>query len=883
MLVEGQILISRLEHWAETQPTKSAWSFVDTNGEILDSYTYEELNNSSTVLGNQLISTEGVKPGDRVLLVFFPGLEFTVSLLACFKVGIIAVPVFPPDPRKLKKDLHHFVSIQSSSGSTVCLTHGAYNFAKNMAGAKNLFSLSGNAWPDMKWIQVDKILSKNRKVTAKSQHSPMPSQLAFLQYTSGSTSEPKGVMISHENLAHNLLLITRELKTTQETVEVSWLPQYHDMGLIGSYLGCVYCGGSGYYLSPITFLKDPTCWPRVMSKYKATHTQAPNFAYALVVRKWRALKAAKSGHALDLSSIRHMINAAEPVDASAILDFYSVFAPYGLQANVVVPTYGLAEHCVFVCSGGRQMLTVRKDDLANDQVSVVQHEDAISTTAVSPSGAEGAEGHHQVLVGCGYPGKSQDVDVRIVDVETRVPLSVSSGSMSTVEGNRYGDINTQVGEIWVNSPSKAQGYWNLPQVTQDEFQARVVEATTAEPREGSDVQQGQSSSTYLRTGDLGFFYRGELFICGRLKDLIIVRGSNHYPQDIEKTAEAATSQLRPGCSAAFGIKCAEDTVTHDKLAQRAEQETFAGAHTEALVYVAELKPETVSEAKALGNSATKLYASIVEQIRGIISKEHGLGVSTVCLLEPRTVPKTTSGKITRKGCIRALASGTLSIVYRWDAPSGQADALVASLADVTVDMEGVSAQTSRAPKPRAGSTPITLPFQTPEELAALPFRRVQELIEALLIQVCDGSPAPQTAPVDPSLSLLDLGLDSMTIAQFKGALDSQFYTAGAKRECAVSTDASTGNASASGIIEPTETTAVLSHPSANKAGAGIPDDFMFTSLASLEAIALAAQRGGLTAEQRRRFEDALAGAADDDEDAAVLQKQPLCPWYTCCS
>jgi acyl-CoA synthetase (AMP-forming)/AMP-acid ligase II len=222
------------------------------------------------------LHTTKLNKGDRVLLVFFPGLDFTASLLACFKAGLIAVPVFPPDPRKLKKDLHHFISIQTSSSARVALTNQQFNFVKKVEDIKNIFSTV--KWPELRWIAIDDQLKKGKALVSKNTAIPsytVPSvdTIAFLQYTSGSTSEPKGVMISHGNLAHNLTLIIRELKADVHTVNVSWLPQYHDMGLIGSYLGIIYCGGTGYYMSPISFLKDPVLWLKAISKYSGTHTQ----------------------------------------------------------------------------------------------------------------------------------------------------------------------------------------------------------------------------------------------------------------------------------------------------------------------------------------------------------------------------------------------------------------------------------------------------------------------------------------------------------------------------------------------------------------------------------------------------------------------------------
>jgi acyl-CoA synthetase (AMP-forming)/AMP-acid ligase II len=217
-----------------------------------------------------------------VLLVFFPGLDFSATLLACFKAELVAVPVFPPDPRRLKKDLHHFVSIQKNSEGLIALTNSQYNWVKKFEDIKNIFT--AEKWPnEIKWLTIDDILKKgkisstssSKSLVKKTSFSSFPSltTIAFLQYTSGSTSEPKGVMISHGNLAHNLMCIIKELKADQATRNVSWLPQYHDMGLIGSYLGIIYCGGEGYYLSPISFLKDPLVWIRTMSRFKATHTQ----------------------------------------------------------------------------------------------------------------------------------------------------------------------------------------------------------------------------------------------------------------------------------------------------------------------------------------------------------------------------------------------------------------------------------------------------------------------------------------------------------------------------------------------------------------------------------------------------------------------------------
>lgn len=429
-----------------------------------------------------------------------------VAFLACLKAGIVAVPVFPPNPAR-RDTLQMFSKITESSGAHFSLTSKEYNYMKKLAGVKDALTKlkrPSERWPDnLTWIATDDIsTSANGNM---SYNTPTENDLAFLQYTSGSTSDPKGVMITHGNLAHNLTIITNELKAEKDTVVVSWLPQYHDMGLIGSYLGIIYCGGSGFYISPLSFLQRPMLWMEAVTKHQATHLQAPNFAFKLTSRKFQPANYVNSP--LNFEKVRHIINAAEPVDEDSIEAFYKAFGPFGLK-KVIFPTYGLAEHTVFVCSGGKQIISARKATLEVDgKVQVVDDEkdDTVSR-----------------LVGCGFP-KNQGVDVRIVDHDTCQELP-----------------EDRVGEIWIASKSKAAGYFGKRVESMDEFHAQL-----------KDVKPGPGG--YLKTGDLGFLHKDELFICGRLKDLIIVGGRNYYPQDLEATAEATSENLRPGCSAAFTI------------------------------------------------------------------------------------------------------------------------------------------------------------------------------------------------------------------------------------------------------------------------------------------------------------------------------------------
>ncbi|CAM9541065.1 unnamed protein product, partial [Discosporangium mesarthrocarpum] len=580
-----------LAKWAERQPNKSLWTYLDDSGhETQDKVTYRELSDATQALASALLrggnGRPPVSPGDRVLLVYPPSLHFMVAFVACLRAGIIAVPVYPPDPRKLGRDVQAFTKTAESCAAKVALTSSAYGHVKKMAEIKARVMGEDARWPEgLHWVVTNKGLATPAAADKEGEEAagkpPDRSSVAFLQYTSGSTSDPKGVRITHGNLAHNLHSIIVDLEAGEGTVVVSWLPQYHDMGLIGSVLGVLYCGGTGFYLSPLDFVRSPTTWMRAASDFGATHLQAPNFGYALTVRKWRALR---SPPKLDLSHVVHMINAAEPIDSGSMDSFMDTFRVYGLREGVIKPTYGLAEHTVFVCSGGSQRLTVDKRCLEVGKQVVLfdaataekekRDRDGVDTNG----GARSAESQSNAwceVIGCGYPFRVEGMEAIIVQPETRVPLP-----------------EDMVGEVWLRSPSKAHGYWGqfaksleafcaLPSaetvatseadstggeeekgeglagddVRGDGAEEAAVEEGKDREVEGEGTGKGHDWSVgFLRTGDEGFLHKGELFICGRIKDLVIIAGRNHYPQDIEKTAERGRNDsLRPGCSAAFSI------------------------------------------------------------------------------------------------------------------------------------------------------------------------------------------------------------------------------------------------------------------------------------------------------------------------------------------
>lgn len=515
-------ILTRLALFASDDPKKVALTFLSPGpdgGNIQNTLTYKQIAQQTDDIALYLQSNS-LSKGDLAVLVYPPSLDFILAFIACLKIGVVPVPVFPPHPARYDS-IVSFSNIVNSSGAKIALTNGEYQQAKKLGKIKEALkfrrsSAGQQGWPeDLKWIVTDHNQTAHSSKQTPSFPHPNNEDLAFLQFTSGSTSEPKGVMITHFNLSDNLTKITTELSASSDTVVVSWLPQYHDMGLIGSYLGVLYCGGSGYYLSPLTFLQRPVMWIEAISKYKGTHLQAPNFAFKLTSKKFGLSSGSYTNKNLNLSSVRHIINAAEPVTEEAIDMFTNTFAPYGLNRSVIFPTYGLAEHTVFVCSGGKQKLTVSKKELELDGIVKV-------LTNEEESGLETSR-----LIGCGFPSK-QKVDVKIVNAETFQPLK-----------------EDRVGEIWIKSDSKAAGYYRKDAETLKDFGAMLAVNGTI-PK--SNLKEG-----YLRSGDLGFIHNNELFICGRIKDLIIVGGRNYYPQDIEVTAESCDERIRPGCIAAFTV------------------------------------------------------------------------------------------------------------------------------------------------------------------------------------------------------------------------------------------------------------------------------------------------------------------------------------------
>uniref|UniRef100_K3WAG1 Carrier domain-containing protein n=1 Tax=Globisporangium ultimum (strain ATCC 200006 / CBS 805.95 / DAOM BR144) TaxID=431595 RepID=K3WAG1_GLOUD len=600
----------------------------------------------------------------------------------------------------MKKDINMFVAVAKNSQAQVALTSSLYYHVKKVSAIKQKLTFSDQLpWPDhIVWTATDDLVDGKGVDAAKlwllSKDSPSARDVAFLQYTSGSTSTPKGVILTHGNLNHNLRTFSSALQASKDTVVVSWLPQYHDMGLIGAYLGVVFNGGTGVYMSPFSFIRDPALWIRLISKHRATHLQAPNFAYSLCARKADRLE---GDPAIDLSSIRHMINGAEPIQGEAIDGFYKAFKPYGLPDGVIKPTYGLAEHTVYVCGSGQQRVWVDKVALERENQFRVTNDKNIPV---------------KEMIGCGSPSqKDHGIDLRIVNAET---------GEECPEG--------QTGEIWISSASKAQGYFGpeMEGLSNEVFHARI-RSTGGEP----------SKHTYVKTGDYGVLYQQELFICGRMKDLIIIRGRNHYPQDIEATAESH-EELRPGCSAAFSFSDGDED-------------------EEKLALIAELRDAEI-----------KNKASLCGKIRSAVAKEHGVKVTLIVLLKPRSIPKTTSGKISRARCKKALEDKQLDVLYRnediiGDAPDAD------EVADVEMDRNvggTTEGQNNAGPHPRAANKETGLPTVITGEAPDL----VYDYLLAELAQLLNV----EQRVVNPNKPLQELGMDSMALTQLQGIITQKY-------------------------------------------------------------------------------------------------------------
>jgi len=563
-------LVDLLRHRVRHQGDQIAFTWLVDGEQEEIRLTYRELDRQARAIAAWLESNDLV--GQRALLCYPPGLEFISAFFGCLYAQVVAVPVYPPRRSQL---LSRLAAIACDAGAKAALT------TQGVSRRIQPLVEQTPALRELAWL-VSCSVPEGMEDCWEPQ-AVRGDTLAFLQYTSGSTGQPKGVMVSHANLMHNSALISYCFEHTRSGLGVFWLPAYHDMGLIGGILQPLFVGWPNVMMSPAAFLQRPYRWLAAISRYGATTSGGPGFAFDLCVRRITP----QERETLDLSSWTVAFNGAEPVRAETLERFIEAFAPCGFRPETFYPCYGLAEATLIV-SGGQatKAPTICTFDAA-----------ALARGEVAQAPPDGPAARK--LVGCGQA--LPDVKIAIVDPETMAPVP-----------------DGRIGEIWTASPSVAQGYWEQPEATQATFGARLASS---------------GDGPFLRTGDLGFLAEGELFITGRIKDLLIVNGLNHYPQDIELAAERSHPQLRPHCSAAFALP---------------------GEEREELVVLCEV------ERRAAGD-----VGDIFSAIRRSVAEDHGLSVHAIVLLKAGSIPKTSSGKIQRTACREAYLEDTLVEVGRW--------------------------------------------------------------------------------------------------------------------------------------------------------------------------------------------------------------------------
>jgi acyl-CoA synthetase (AMP-forming)/AMP-acid ligase II len=526
--------------------------------------------------------------GERALLLYPTGLEFIAAFFGCLYAGVIAVPLPPPNLAQPQRSLPRLLAIISDAQPAVVLTTSAI-----LPTTEGLFTQAPEL-QKLRWVATDQVAGS----LAQEWRDPTVTSdtLALLQYTSGSTADPKGVMISHGNLLHNSAYIHRLFALVPDSVTVTWLPAFHDMGLTNGIIQPVYKGGPCYLMPPASFLMRPLRWLQAISRYKATISGGPNFAYDLCTRRISP----EQRETLDLSSWDVAYNGAEPIRADTMKQFAATFASCGFHPSAFHPCYGLAEATLLVSGGS----------LSDEMFRTIQVTEFEQNRIVE---ASAQDQNVRTLAGSGHSLK----DTRIVIAHPE--------SLTVCAPN-------EVGEIWVSGPGVTNGYWNRPEETERDCRACL-----------KDTGEGP----FLRTGDLGFLKNGELFVTGRLKDLIIVSGRKLYPQDIEMTVEQSHPALRPACCAAFSV----DGTGEEQLVIAAEVEPR---------YQPAVRNPPNGEARAHPNGRSPLdVEAVTRAIRRAVAEEHDVRVHTVVLLRAGRIPKTTSGKVQHHACQDGFLKGTL--------------------------------------------------------------------------------------------------------------------------------------------------------------------------------------------------------------------------------
>ena len=695
-------LVDLLRHRADHQAQERAFTYlVDGENEEI-AWNYADVDRRARAIGAWLMA-KGLT-GERALLLYPAGLDFIAAFLGCLYAGVVAVPAYPP---RRNRSMNRIEAISEDAEAKVALT--------TQDVWKRIQRVLDDT-PDLKsieWLSSDTLdLKLAEQWVRPDVHGDT---LAFLQYTSGSTGTPKGVMLNHANLMHNCALIAYAFEHTRSGSGVFWLPSYHDMGLIGGILQPLYVGCPNILLSPMAFLQRPLRWLQTISKYRATTSGGPNFAYDLCLRKITP----EERDTLDLSCWGLAFNGAEPINPDTLDRFAEYFAPCGFRRSAFYPCYGLAEATLIV-SGGYK-----------DQPPVIRTFDAKALENHQVVDALSDENGVRELVGCGNTIRDQQIAIANPDTLT------TSG-------------RDEVGEIWVKGLSVAQGYWKKAADTERTFKAFL-----------KDTDEGP----FLRTGDLGYLRDGELFVTGRLKDLMIIRGLNHYPQDVEATMQRSHRLLRPLAGAAFTI----------------EREG-----SERLIIVSEIE-------RGRNHNLPEIFTAI----RREISAEHELFVAAIVLIKAGSIPKTSSGKIQRHACRSGFLEGTLEAVGQWkswDADPAEVAKIPPSIGKPAAERPKTGPATTATPS-RISTSPGKSATITNGSYAngqtngaharqnsqpAAPARRViaaipngAALLEAVLEQVRDIA-KERAKGLTPDTCILDLGMDSLERMEIVASLEDTF-------------------------------------------------------------------------------------------------------------
>jgi acyl-CoA synthetase (AMP-forming)/AMP-acid ligase II len=564
-----------LGYWARERPARTAYILLADRGSKDSAITFAELDARTSVAAGQI--AERTQPGDRALLLFHTSLDFIVAFFGCLRAGVIAVPMMVPR-RTASRDSS--AAILADCAPELVITNGALCLSRpdvidDLASTFTLLVLqTGDEAAASATLAAPRARPRN--------------EIAFLQYTSGSTSAPKGVVVTHRNLVENLEMIRRAFGNTEASTYVSWVPLYHDMGLILNVLQSLYVGATCVLMSPAAFMQQPMAWLDAISRYRAEVAGGPNFAFDLCASRLRDEQLT----GIDLSCWKVAFNGAEPVGADTLARFAAKFATCGFDPKALYPCYGLAEGTLLVSGGWRGRPPV---------IAHVARDGAQQGSVTEPAD----DARQRPVVGCGRHLVGERI--AIVDPDNHAEMPALA-----------------VGEIWVSGPNVAKGYWRNAEATKETFGAILAGQTEAGP--------------WLRTGDLGFVdATGELFVTGRIKDLIIIRGNNHYPQDLENTVQNCHPSLRRNGGAAFAV------LNQDQ--------------NEMLVVVQEVE-------------RTARHGIDVEDVAGTIREavvnDHEIAVGTVVLVKPGTIPKTTSGKIQRSLTRLLWQQGRLDVIQPAD-------------------------------------------------------------------------------------------------------------------------------------------------------------------------------------------------------------------------